>query len=107
MYAPCVHFKLRVLLETNMEEKKAYVISYDMAEGGDYDRLFAHIKEYKYWAHITESTWAVLSTQSAAEIRDKMLHFLPKGSKLFVVQSANVAAWSNVICSNEWLKKNI
>lgn len=90
-----------------MEEKKAYVISYDMAEGGDYAKLIAHIKEYGYWAHITESTWAVLSTRTASDIRDKLLKFLPEGSKLFVVQSANVAAWSNVICSNDWLKKNI
>ena len=90
-----------------MEEKKSYIISYDMLGDGDYDSLIKHIKEYRYWAHITESTWAVLSTKSAVEIRDDIKNFLTEGSRLIVVQSANVAAWDNTICSNEWLKKNV
>lgn len=44
-------------------KRKSFVISYDLAEGGNYDELFNHIKSYGYWAHITESTWAVLSTK--------------------------------------------
>lgn len=90
-----------------MEEKKSYIISYDMLGDGDYDSLIKHIKEYRYWAHITESTWAVLSTKSAVEIRDDIKNFLTDGSRLIVVQSANVAALDNTICSNEWLKKNV
>lgn len=90
-----------------MEEKKSYIISYDMLGDGDYASLIKRIKEYKYWAHITESTWAVLSSKSAVEIRDDIKDFLTDGSRLIVVQSANVAAWNNTICSNEWLKKNV
>lgn len=88
-------------------EKKSYIISYDLSEGGDYEELFKRIKSYGYWAHITESTWAVLSDDSASDIRDNIAECLSNGSRLIVVQSANVAAWRNVICRNEWLKKNI
>lgn len=88
-------------------EKKSYIISYDLVEGGNYDELFERIKSYGYWAHITESTWAVLSTDSASDIRDNIAECLSDGSRLIVVESANVAAWRNVICRNEWLKKNI
>lgn len=88
-------------------EKKSYVISYDLAEGGNYDDLFSQIKSYGYWAHITESTWAVLSTKTASEIRDDIASHLTEGSRLIVVESANVAAWRNVICRNEWLKEHI
>lgn len=87
-------------------ERKSFVISYDLAEGGNYDELFSHIKSYGYWAHITESTWAVLSTKTASEIRDEIAEHL-KGSRLIVVESANEAAWRNVICRNEWLKEHI
>lgn len=90
-----------------MEEKKSYIISYDMVGEGNYDTLINHIKEYGYWAHITESTWAILTTKSVTDVRDGVLKFLPPNSRLFVVESANVAAWSNTICSTEWLKKNV
>ena len=58
-------------------EKKSYIVSYDLADGGDYDKLFEKLKSYSGWAHITESTWAVLTTKEASEIRDeigKILH---------------------------------
>lgn len=84
-----------------------YIISYDMAQDGDYNNLITAIKAYKIWAHITESTWAVTSDKSATEIRDDLGKYLPKGSKIFVIKSGAVAAWRNVICSNEWLKKNL
>jgi len=32
---------------------------------------------------------------------------LSEGSRLIVVESANEAAWRNVICRNEWLKEHI
>jgi hypothetical protein len=87
--------------------KHTYIISYDLKGSNGYDELFEAIQSYSGWAHITESTWAVVTEDSHSEIRDHLKSYLPKGSRLFVVRSANVAAWSNTICSNEWLKKNI
>lgn len=87
--------------------KKCYIISYDMASDGDYDELYEAIKEYKAWAHITESTWAIVTEESAKEIRDYLGQFLPKGSRLLVVKSGSSGAWRNVICRNTWLKENL
>lgn len=84
-----------------------YIISYDMAEGGDYDALFQAIRDYGTWAHITESTWAVVTERTQKEIREDLEQHLPSGSRLFVVRSGAAAAWRNVICRNEWLKKNL
>lgn len=84
-----------------------YIISYDMAEGGDYEELFAAIKAYKAWAHITESTWAVATNDDHKEIRDNLVQYLPNGSRLFVVKSGTAAAWRNVLCSSEWLKRRL
>jgi len=63
--------------------KTCYLISYDMAEDGDYEELFSAIKRYKRWAHITESLWAVVTEQSAAQIRDALGAYFPEGSRLF------------------------
>ena len=86
---------------------KAYIISYDMAEGGDYEELYEAIKGYGIWAHITESTWAIVTDESAKEIRDYLEDYLSYGSALFVVKSGTEAAWRNALCSNKWLKKNL
>jgi hypothetical protein len=87
--------------------KKCYLISYDMAEDGDYEALFEAIKAYSSWAHITESFWAILTEESAENIRNYLGLFLPEGSRLFVVKSGTEAAWSNVMCKSQWLKKNL
>jgi hypothetical protein len=84
-----------------------YLISYDMAEGGDYDALYDAIKAYGTWAHITESLFAVKTASTAKQIRDDLGEYLPVGSRLIVVKSGTEGAWRNVICRNEWLKKNL
>lgn len=84
-----------------------YIISYDITEGGDYGALIAAIKAYGTWAHITESTWAVVTDTSHTEVRDDLGKYLPAGSRLFVVKSGAVAAWRNVICRDQWLKENL
>lgn len=87
--------------------KNCYIVSYDLASGGDYERLYNAIKEYGIWAHITESTWAVVTEYSAVQVRDDIEQHLSEGSRIFVVKSGVEAAWQNVICRNDWLKKHL
>ena len=89
--------------------KKTFLISYDLAEGSslDYQELLGAIKSYGTWAHITQSTWAVVTEDKASEVRDHILSYLPSDSRLFVVKSGSIAAWRNPICRSEWLKKNL
>lgn len=84
-----------------------YIISYDMGKGGDYTPLIEAIKKYGTWAHITESTWAVVTNKAHDEVRDDIGQYLPEDSRLFVVKSGKTAAWRNVFCRNEWLKENL
>ncbi len=82
---------------------ETYIISYDMAWGGDYNALHEAIQSYGAWARITDSTWAVLTEYSAQMIRDHLSEYLPDGSRLFVVRSGDEAAWQYVN-SSEWLE---
>ena len=84
-----------------------YMISYDMAEGGDYNALHKAFKSYGNWAHIAESTWAVVTERDHKTVRDHIGQYLPDGSRLIVVKSAGVGAWRNVICRDQWLKENL
>jgi phosphomannomutase len=86
---------------------ETYLISYDLAEKNNYDSLYQAIKEYGTWAHITESLWAIKTESTATEVRDNLVKYFSNGSRLMVIKSGTESAWRNVICSNEWLKKNL
>ena len=86
--------------------RNCYLVSYDSAGGEDYGIIDA-IKAYGSWAHITQSTWAIVTESSHKEIRDNLIQHLPEESRLFVLRSGSVGAWRNVMCSNTWLKKNL
>lgn len=89
----------------------SFVISYDVTKDGNedsvYQNLYNAIKAYGTWAHITDSCWAIKSEQSVVEVRDALLRVLRPSDRLFVVQTAHIAAWSNTFCRNDWLKENI
>lgn len=87
--------------------QKTFIVTYDAHEDTNYESLYEALKSYKTWAKITESTWAIVTDQKATEVRDKLVKFLPKGSRLFLVKSASIAAWRNPICSSDWLKKHL
>ena len=87
--------------------KKTIIISFSAPKGTDFSKLFAALKAYKTWAKITRNTWAIVTEKKASEVRDEVIKLLPKDSRTIVVKSGSVAAWRNVICSSEWLKKNL
>ena len=84
-----------------------YIISYDLRNERDYSALYEAIKGYGTWAHITESTWAVVADERAAEVRDDLLQHMDDDDALFVVKSGVAAAWRNVLCKDTWLRHNL
>lgn len=87
--------------------KKTFIISFSAPKGTDYTKLFSALKAYRTWAKITRNTWAIVTDKKATEVRDELIKLLPKDSRIIVVKSGSVSAWRNVICSSEWLKKNL
>lgn len=83
-----------------------YLISYDLRKERDYDSLIEAIKKYK-WAHVLESAWAIVTSQSATEVRDYLAQYIDDDDGLFVLKSGVEAAWRKVLCNNEWLKENL
>ena len=87
------------------------VISYDIVADSTsaevYARLYEAIKAYGTWAHITESCWAIKTDHSAVDVRNNLSRIIRSTDRLFVVQTAHIAAWNNTLCRNDWLKENI
>lgn len=84
-----------------------YLVSYDLLRNRDYEPLYAAIKAYGTWAHIHESVWAVVTSQSAVQVRDTLSQHIDSDDRIFVLKSGVEAAWRGVICKSEWLKANL
>ena len=73
----------------------------------DYEKLYSKIKAYGTWAHILESTWAVVTSKSSGEVFDDLKQYLDGNDGLLVLKTAGVANWKNVLCKDSWLKDNL
>lgn len=83
-----------------------YIVSYDLADNQSYDDLHARLKSYDAWAFLTESTWAVVTNQSAVQVRDHLTSTVNENAKLIVISSGGEGAWRNFVPSTtNWLKK--
>lgn len=88
-------------------QNKCYIISCELKPVRDVPTLHSAIRSYGTWARINNHTWAIVTAQSASEVRNNLRQFLNTADCLFVVKSGAEAAWANVACTNEWLKNNL
>ncbi len=89
-------------------ELHCYLIMYDLrAPGRDYNRLYDAIKSYGTWGKLTESSWAIVSSQSVEAIRNFLINYIDVNDRLIVVLSGRSAAWQNMMANTEWLKQNL
>lgn len=84
-----------------------YLISYDLLRSRDYESLYSVIKGYGTWAHIHESVWAVVTSQSAEQVRDYLSKYIDADDRIFVLNSGREAAWRGVLCDSTWLQDNL
>lgn len=84
------------------------IISYDLcAPGANYNSLHEKLKSYSSWAKITESTWFIKTSNSCVEVRNELKWVMDSSDRLFVGKLSGEAAWSNVICKNDYLKEKL
>ena len=83
-----------------------YCISYDLkTPGRDYNTLTQTIKTYGAWWHQTGSVWLIVSSKTAASIRDELMRHIDRNDKLFV--SALKKEWAGVGFNSDeynWMK---
>jgi hypothetical protein len=87
-----------------------YIIGYDLhpTKGETYDELIDAIKTIGKWWHHLDSTWVVVSDETAAAIRDKLQGHMKSDDQLLVVKSSGVGAWFGFNDKgSSWLKDNL
>lgn len=89
-------------------EEHCYIVLYDLCKPTrDYASLYRALKQYSFWGKITESAWAIVTTQTYVEIRDNLKQFIDADDRLMVIKSGQSAAWTKAIASDQWLKENL
>ena len=89
-------------------EYHCYIIIYDLRfPGRNYDNLYQAIRNYGTWGKISQSAWAVVSTQNSVEIRDNLMKYLDVNDRIMVVKSGCDAAWLNAMATKDWLQENL
>lgn len=87
-----------------------YMIGYDLhpSKGESYDELIKAIKAYGTWCHPLDSTWFIVTTSTAVQVRDNLVRYIKSDDQLLVLKSGQEAAWFGFTDEiNKWLKDNL
>ena len=87
-----------------------YIIGYDLRKERDYDSLYQAIRSYGTYVHLLESQWAIVTSQSALEVRNYLLGYIDNNDGLFVAKLTEEAAWHNLLSGKEghkWLHDHL
>ncbi len=84
----------------------AKLITYDLCTPGkDYSGLISAIKSYPLWCKVTESCWIISTPKTCVQVRDHLNLYIDVNDRLFVASLTGEAAWVNVQCTDDGLKK--
>lgn len=87
---------------------KSMIVTYDLrSPGRNYNSLYEKLKKYPGWAKITESTWLLKTNTSCVDVCNELGAVIDTNDRLFVTESTGIAAWWNVICDENYLKRNL
>ena len=79
-----------------------FIVSYDTKTDND-KKILDVIQSYTPHAQICKNTWAVVTSEEATDIRDKLKEILNPTDRIFVIRSGEEAGWANVLCEKSWL----
>ncbi len=86
-----------------------YIVTFDVANLQDKDRLKGRLKTYGTYCPINKNCWAIVTDQTATQIRDNLMGEIKTTDKIFVIKSGVEAAWRNVYSqkNTDWLKEKL
>ena len=86
-----------------------YIVSFEVQSAENKRKLTEAIKAFKTYCPINATCWAIISNQTAAQVRDTLMATIPSTDKIFVIKSGVEAAWRNVYgeANSKWLKEHL
>ncbi|HRH95221.1 MAG TPA: hypothetical protein PLB55_04770 [Prosthecobacter sp.] len=86
-----------------------YIVTFETKSEVSRQRVKDRLKQFGRFCPIHKYCWAILTEQSAKEVRDEVAKSIDTGERIFVIRSGTEAAWKNSFGekNNAWLKKNL
>ena len=86
-----------------------YIVTFEVTNPSKKKALKEKFQKYSGYCAIHDNCWAVISDQSAVQIRDSLNKDLSESDRIFVIRSGVEAAWTNPYSTNnsEWLKERL
>ena len=86
-----------------------YIVTFELKDTSRLAGLKEAMKVYGSFCPLTKHAWAIKTSSSAKEVREKLTLALGPGDQLFVIRSGTEGAWRNSFGEkhNEWLKNNL
>lgn len=74
---------------------KAYAINYDLkAPNRNYEPLYEEIKKSPRWWHFLESTWLIITEETAPEVWDRLAKKIDNNDFMLIIEVRdNVQGW--------------
>lgn len=85
------------------------LVGYDLKKPGqDYSKVWAFLKSSGTWWHNLDSTWILVTSLKAIELRDRMLSLIDQNDRVLVVDitGADWASWISTD-ANAWLRDHV
>ncbi len=75
---------------------------------GHFDEMtfYNAVQRYQTWGKVTEYSYIIASSDKPLDIHNNIANSVPN-CRIFITKITSSAAWSNTICSSEWLQKNL
>lgn len=89
------------------KKRTCYIVVFEVATASTKAAIKELLKGYSAQCAITDNCWAIVSDQTAPEVRDHLTTPIKPGDRLYVFRSGTAGAWRNAISEkhNDWLKK--
>ena len=92
-----------------------FAVGYDLHSGEDYTKLIDALKQYSKWWHCLDSTWLIVSEDTASEIRTNLRQHILRDDRLLVMRYGKTqsgaganAAWVGFADEcKDWLSNNL
>lgn len=86
-----------------------YMVGYDLLKPGqDYEDLINAIKSYGVWWHHLDSTWIIVTDETAIQVRDRLVQHIDSNDELLVASIGAPAAWRGFAKDGaDWLMKKL
>lgn len=86
-----------------------YIVTFEVADASNKATLKERLKAYGSYCPINDNCWAIVTNQTAAQVRDNLMAVIPVTDKIFVIKSGVEAAWRNVYGqeNTDWLKEKL